>query len=295
LIEIKYDDHKNPSNAAQLEDYTRSCKKHKCKFIFLSQHIPPEHLPRKLPGNGKLLLFSDLAHKLLGNERSVGGMLRQFFVDRGLVMHRFEANDLANLKSFLFRLLNPWSGQGRSQNKDAMGGGAAEAFGNLLRNMNIIAKEVTANAHSRTPTIDFELEPWVKKREIQKEISENPKDPLPSAYNAKGGGNLSVFGRVRLDDTVRNWVQIEFGIGLEVNAGDRDFYPFTYAAVYGYAYKKFEGGFAHEYAPRRVLHDKQRAVAELKKRIREAIGLAINRTPPKNQIVKLKKFRNSLR
>jgi hypothetical protein len=45
---------------------------------------------------------------------------------------------------------------------------------------------------------------------------------------------------------------------------------------------------------KRILHDKLRAVTELKKRIAEAIEDAITRGSPKSQIAKLKEFRNAL-
>lgn len=90
LVEIKYDDHKNPKNAAQLEHYLKFCQKQNCKFIVLSQHLLPEDLRKKLPNRETLMLFSDLADKLKNSEGSMGGLLRRFFVDRGLVMHKFE-------------------------------------------------------------------------------------------------------------------------------------------------------------------------------------------------------------
>lgn len=288
LIEIKYDDHKNPSNAEQLDHYLKFCQKQNCKFVLLSQHVPPKDLLKKLPDKKALVLFSDLADKLKSSEESVGGLLKRFFFDRGLVMHKFEKKDLANLKSFLFRLLNPWGGQGRSQNKEAMGGGAAEAFGNLLRNMNIIAKEVAVNTSGRSPTIDFDLEPWVKPKQVQKDAKESPKAVSINAFNAKDGGTLSVYGRIRLDDTHKNWLQIEFGIGLEANSGDKDFYPFTHAAVYSYAFRD-EGSYVQKYASERILSDKRRTVAALKKRIGEAIERDIKRAS-KSNITKLKKF-----
>ncbi len=290
LVEIKYDDHKNPSNAEQLQHYLKFCQKQNCKFIFLSQHLPTEDLRKKMPSLETLVLFSDLADKLKSSEGSVGGLLRSFFVDRGLVMHKFESRDLANLKSFLFRLLNPWLGQGRSQTKDAMGGGAAEAFGNLLRNMNIIAKEVVPG---RFPTIDFELDPWVKPKQVQKDAKKDPKAASISAYYAKDGGYLSVFGRIRVDDYSSSWLQIEFGIGLEANSGDKDFHPFTFAVVHSYAFKD-ESSYKLKSTSAKILHDKQRAVTALKKRIKEAIDHAIKRSPPKSQIAKLRKFCNEL-
>ncbi len=294
VVEIKYDDHKSPSNAAQLTDYFRLCRKHDCELTFLTQHMPGHELRRRLTGSARLVLFSDLAEKLKNGDGAVRGLLRQFFVDRGLVMHKFERRDVANLTSFLFRLVNPWMGQGRSQSKDAMSGGVADAFGNLLKNMNIIAKEVVANIPGRSPTIDFELEPWVKPKRVQKEASKNPGAESVSAYDAKAGGQLSAFGRIRLDDTTSNWLQLEFGLGMETDLGDKNIYPFTFATVHSCVFKD-HSSYKYKYAPIRILHDKQRAVAAIRMRINEVIQHAIRRGPPKSQIAKLKRFQKTLR
>jgi hypothetical protein len=40
LIEIKYDDHRSPKNAGQLEDYVEYCReKNECKFIYLTGFV----------------------------------------------------------------------------------------------------------------------------------------------------------------------------------------------------------------------------------------------------------------
>jgi len=293
LVEIKYDDHRNPKNAAQVKDYLKFCRRENCKYVLLSQHLPPAHLRKGVPQKG-LVLFSDLADRLRSDDGSVGALLRRFFVDQGLVMHKFASRDLANLRSFLFRLFNPWLGSGRSHRKEAMsGGGAAEAFGHLLRNMNIIAKEVAADLPGRAPTIDFEVAPWVKPKLVQKIAEEDPDANSVNAYRAKAGGDLFVYGRIRLDDRSSSWLQVEFGIGLDVNPGDRDFSPLTFAGVYSNFFGG-EGSYSEKDAPMRVIYDKRRAVIALKKRINEVVQMAIKRAPPKAQAQKLRRFRDAL-
>lgn len=293
LVEIKYDDHRNPKNAAQFRDYRNFCQEQKCKFIALSQHLLPHELQKTVHGTNRLL-FSDLAGKLPNEENSASGMLRRFFVDRGLVMHMFRDQEMANLRSFLFRLLNPWGGQGRSQRKDAMAGGVAEAFGNFLKNMNIVAKEAVANAPGRNPTVDFELDPWVRPSRVLKGAKEEGDPVALNAWDAKAGGRLYVFGRTRLDDATRAWLQIEFGIGLEAHSGEKEIYPFTFAAVYSYAFRR-DGSYVQKYAGKRILYDKRKAVTELKNRINEVIAQATRRDAPKRDTAKLRKFRNAVR
>jgi hypothetical protein len=103
-----------------------------------------------------------------------------------------------------------------------------------------------------------------------------------------------VYGRTRLDDRSSSWLQIEFGIGFQVNAKDKDFHPFTFADVYSNAFK---GEFveARKSAKAGVLHNKQQAAIALKRRIDDAIERAIKRAPPRSQVAKLKKFRSALR
>jgi hypothetical protein len=292
LIEIKYDDHKSPTNAAQIEDYLKFCNKVGCRFILLSQHCLPRELLGRLPTKSSLQLFSDLASSLKDSDDSVGGLLRRFFVDRGLVMNEFKSRDLANLKSFVFRLFNPWGGQGRSHNKDAMDGGAAEAFGNLLKNMNIVAKEVATNESGRPPTIDFFFDPWINPKRISKEAGTNPgSDPI-SAAKSKAGGYLFVYGRIRLDDTSK-WLQIEFGVGIDVTQGSSDLTYFSYANIYSYALND-DGVYHHRKAGVRILYDKEVAVSALKERIEGVIDRACKRDLPKIQIAKLKRFKKNL-
>lgn len=289
LVEIKYEDHKSPRNAAQLADYLRFCRQKKCTFILLTQHLPPTNLKRRIPRGG-LLLYSDLADKLPSSEGSVGALLRRFFVDRGLVMHDFQTEDLANLKSLLYRLLNPWLGSGRSQRQDAMGGGGvADAFGNLLRNMNLIAKEVASNLPGRPPTIDFELDPWVRPNIIRKIAAEDPAADSVNAYRAKHGGCLYVYGRVRLDDTSKSWLQVEFGIGLKVNPGERNFHTSTFAVVYSNALGG-QAGYSERATSVTTLSDKRRAVTALRCRIHESIEEASHRPLPRSQLSKLRRF-----
>ena len=144
------------------------------------------------------------------------------------------------------------------------------------------------------PTIDFSLDPWVNPKQVQRDAKEDPEADSISASNAKDGGRLYVSGSSRLDDATGR-CYVEFGIALEVNSGDKDFHPFTYAMIAGGAFKNEEIIYEMKHAPMRILHDKPRAVTALKRRIVEAIEVAIRRGSPKGQIAKLKKFRNALR
>lgn len=294
LIELKYDDQKSPGNASQVDDYLKFCRKQgKCKFILLSQHHLPRELLEKLPEKGARLLFSDIADKLRGNEDSVAGMLRRFFIDRGLVMHKFQERDIGNLTSFAFRLLAPWGGQGRSQNKDAMSGGVAEAFGYLLKNMNIVTKEVAMHENGRAPTVDFYLEPRVNSKQVHKEVLANPGEEWITGDRFKAGGCLYVFGRIRLDDRSGHWLNIEYGIGLEVNHGDAELTGLSYATIYSNELKE-DSVYVQGGAGIRFLNDKTRAVTTLKALIHKAIERAIKSDISKVQINKLQRFKRNL-
>ena len=295
LVEIKYDDHKNPSNSAQLDDYLKYCARRNCKFISLSQHILPTTDRRKLSGSS-VLLFSDIAEYLDHADGATSGLLKRFFIDRGLIMHKFKNEDMDNLRAFVFRLLNPWLGQGRSQTKSGMSsGGVADAFGHVLKNMNIVSGEVVANASSRSPTIDFDLDPWMDTRRIRRTSEANSKDRSVSGYAAKSGGYLYVYGRNRLDDRSDSWLQVEFGFVFEANKGDRNLGLETFAIVYSNAL----GGDASQVnrsAPKRILSDKNIAVASIRRRIVEAAAHALKRNLlPKYQASRLKKYRDAMR
>ncbi len=286
LVEIKYEDQENPRNREQFKDYLRYSRKHRCKFICLTQHVLPEH-DRVLLQKWEMMLFSDLAERLRVSDSAVGGLLRRFFEDKGLVMHKFEKTDESHLKAFLFRFFNPYAGQGRSHTKEAMSGGVADAFGDLLRNMNIIAREVTAAFDGRT-TIDFSAEQWVYTQGIRKRAEEENHEEL-TTHGSKSGGQLWVYGNSVLDG--RKYLSVEFGLGLEVRASDSKIYPTTYASVY-----IGRKGIDSPLKPvgNRIIYDKPRAVAALKQRIREAIDKTLRSQLSAGHAKKLKVFRRAI-
>ena len=98
-------------------------------------------------------------------------------------------------------------------------------------------KEVAANEHGRSPSIDFSLEPWVNPKQVQKDAREEPEADSIDASNAKDGGFLYVYGRSRLDDATGRCF-VEFGIGQEVRSGDKNLHPITYARLSGGAFRK---------------------------------------------------------
>jgi hypothetical protein len=297
LIEIKYDDHKNPRNAAQLGDYLEYSRKTGCSFVYLTQHLPPEATRATLrQENRALLLFSDLADGLEQSENSVEGLLRRFFVDKGLVMHKFDAMDYGHLRSFLFRLFNPYGGQGRSHTKEGMSGGVADAFGDLLRNMNIIAREVTAEVvNQREPTIDFWAEPYVDKKRIQKEAGRDKHADITTS-GSRAGGYLWIYARSSLGADRRHWLNVEYGLCLEVLAKDRNMYAYTYALVGSDLLREDDyETYTQKPAGLRIVFDKARAVRALKERLCEAISKAQRlRVLPNNLSRRLSDFRRAI-
>jgi hypothetical protein len=284
MVEIKYDDHKNPSNAAQLEDYLTYVDRAGNDFLYLSQHLPPAHIRETLrERDGRLVLFSDLADRLEHSEDSVEGLLRRFFVDKGLVMHKFTNAEYGHLRSFMFRLFNPWGGAGRTHTKEGMSGAVADVFGDLLRNVNIVCREVMADVvdRKREPTIDFWAEPFVSAAKIKRKAKAARTAEI-TTEGSRAGGFLWVYGRSSFTNSRRHWMNIEFGVCLEVVPGDRNVYPHTFAQVNSSLLGGDEVAYSEKAAGQRILCDKVRAVAAVKQRLREAIKEAAKHSLPRS-------------
>jgi hypothetical protein len=205
LAEIKYDDHKNPKNAAQLKDYVEFCRKRELGFCYLTQHYPPSSDLAKVRGiRFRHLLFSDLAaaicarRKLL-SDRSIG-LLIEYLEDRGLLM---KTVDGVGLRKLMVRIFNPNHGQGRQQaNKDIVTS-VPESFATLLSNVQLLGDEIAHLIQNRRrPAVDFEVEPYgsLSKKKLR-DIS-NGQDDRSSIFFTKAGGALWVFFRITLTDGI---------------------------------------------------------------------------------------------
>lgn len=295
LVEIKYDDHKSPGNAAQLYDYLRYLRLTRGDFVYLTQHLPPEPIRHALKRSGRrLVLFSDLADRLQVNENSIEGLLRRFFVDKGLVMHGITEVEYGHLRSFMFRFFNPYRGGGRTHTKEGMGGAVADVFGDLLRNMNIIARQVTSNLtdYRREPTIDFWAEPYVNARRIRRQ-AENSNSSDVSTDEARAGGCLWIYARSPVVSDSRRWLILEFGFCLEVQPNDRTIYLSTFGQVISNLFDG-EGAYSQKPAGKSVLSDKNRATRSLKQRLQEVIDEVPIRQLPRRWANRLAAFRKAV-
>lgn len=92
LVEIKYDDHKSPTNAAQIEDYINFCRNKYCHFTYLTQYYPAKKDITLIKESGySHLLFSRFSAQLAEKSQSqLVNLFVAYLEDKGLSMKAVE-------------------------------------------------------------------------------------------------------------------------------------------------------------------------------------------------------------
>ncbi|MDH5414292.1 MAG: hypothetical protein OEW87_09150, partial [Flavobacteriaceae bacterium] len=133
FIEIKYDDHKNSKNSAQVDDYISYCKKNNCKFVYLTQYYPLADDIEKINESGNShMLFSEFADRLCSKHSTqLAMMFVEHLSDKGLMMKKI---DSSSLYKYLVRLFNPISGHNKIQKNSDMIEGIPSSFSTVMNN-----------------------------------------------------------------------------------------------------------------------------------------------------------------
>ena len=238
LAEIKYDDHQNLKNSAQLEDYVKFCKKTKIKFLYLTQFFPPYTDINYLNKNGyPHELFSDFAIKIINKNLSELSILFvDFLRDKGLMMENITPEYIGK---FLVRLFNPYSGQRVHSNIDMIQN-IPEAFSGIMTNINVISQEISQHiVANRSPSVDFHVNPIFKftKNNIQKLLDENIRGKItyePTAEE-RNGGELYIYARTSLKEKSEenDWFNIEFGFCFSIKTKTKNHITELYSNIRG--------------------------------------------------------------
>lgn len=239
LVEIKYDDHKSPTNAAQIEDYIQYCKSESCHFCYLTQYSPAKRDIDLIKESGcSHLLFSNFSSQLADRSQSqLVKLFIEYLEDKGLSM---KTVDSENLYKYLVRLFNPVSKQGKIQSNYSMVDGIPNSFQSLMNNISVISQELSQAIESkRSPVIDFRLWPYFKfsKKEIKEMLEGDQIDAnCFLSDNNKNGGELLAFARSIIIDKgadQSDWLYVEYGYKLVIKKGEKEFVTHLYAHVYG--------------------------------------------------------------
>lgn len=236
LVEIKYDDHLNEKNHAQLADYIDYCRAKSLSFIYLTQYYPPKQDIDLVKESGfSHILFSQLALELnKKNTNQVTQLFISYLEDRGLIMKNIKTESIYKL---LVRLFTPISNQGKIQNNKAMIDEIPSALQALMNNMSILSIEISRYVDvKRIPVIDFRF--WPSFKFTKKDLRELLDDEDHSGYLGmeKNGGEMCIFAQSVIIDTNDNkddYLYIRYGYSLIIEKGQQDYTTFLYAQIFG--------------------------------------------------------------
>ena len=165
LIEVKFEDHKNPSNHAQIKDYLKYIgKNNSILFLCMSAfRLLPED-QELLDSEEQFLLFSNYVEKLNQQNQKKHDpavkMLIDFFKERGMMMQDI---DEKLMKKMMIRFFKPHKGEGKQQGNRDMIEGIPSTLSALMQNIRIISYDLQNIIGSRTSArIDFTLLPEFK-------------------------------------------------------------------------------------------------------------------------------------
>lgn len=292
FVELKYDDHRNPGNHAQLADYAWFRKKHNIELILLTKYA----LDAATPSSGiKTLRFDELATRLqvIRKASPVAGLLADYFQEQGLVMQTIEAIPLGRLMA---RLFNPRDGMGKQQGNHSMVHEIPAVFSALMGNMEIISREISQKTGAKRTAIDFSLVPSISSS-VTKLIDEDvsKKKPVRIEQKYKSGGELYVFARQTINQAVSSKKQdsdlyLEYGYCIEIKRGKGSAEPLFYAGIYWKSPAKGEG-WDYEFEYRKAscpsMSDKAKASKALPSLIRSVVVEVKKQGLSKSQLSRL--------
>ncbi|HLF95913.1 MAG TPA: hypothetical protein VI457_02110 [Methylococcaceae bacterium] len=277
LVEIKYEDHKQPTNAAQLMDYIAYSSKHGVPFVYLTQYYPPSSdLDALRESQSRHFLYSDIAQEL-DQKNHLSRLLIEYFKENGLM---YEQIDIELLGKLLIRFFNPQRGHGKIRNIEHMTNLIPETFRQVLQNMRLLSSEIRhcfvgIDEKSRQPSIDFCLQPKYNKKKIAALVKDSESfDDIEPDSPARSGGRLCVYAMQSLysgQDRDNNWLYVEYGFLFNMDVGLSEPSIDCYAKVLGKNIK--DEIYDDKRCKANVLMDKGKAVSDL----RHVIGSVFER------------------
>lgn len=297
LAEIKYDDHNDQKNSAQLEDYVEYSMEKEVDFLYLTQYYPPASDIEMVRNSGFThLLFSEISEKMMARGGPLTNLFIDYLKDRGLVMEIVPSEQLYKL---LVRFFNPIRGQKVQRNRD-MVQNIPDAFSSLFTNMSVITQELGRHfGTNRSPAIDFTLKPsYEMPRPRINSMYEQPEKGVVRYFpelKEKDGGELLVFARSKLPNKHKkdNYTYIKFGFIFSIERASIDYKSNLFVDIYGrdlfglHSCKKKIGN--------SIVSDKKKCLSHFKALLTGAVESAIvDDGIRKNQALYLKKVRDSI-
>jgi hypothetical protein len=235
LLEIKYEDHRNPDNKAQFADYVAASTQQCCGFTILTQYLLPIS-----PPNTRVVLFSDFARHIRANhalyQNPVSRMFVEYVEDRNLM---FKKPPEDHLRMLMAKLFNPWGKNGVIGTRTNVTVNIPDAFKDVLNNAAAVLQHVAPKiaAKNGRQSTNFYLSPWVV---LDGKVTGKDRELDDSEKN---GGILWTYGSYPLlKDKRGQWLlSVQAGLFYQIEKGGGKVKRGTYAELLGQTVSKVEG------------------------------------------------------
>lgn len=262
LLEIKCED--KPLDG-QLESYIYYVKSHKnTEFLYLTKHLPSSEDLQKIskdPKHAKHMLFSEFLSILLKKDKiqnnPFGKAYLQCLKEEGYMYEKLDEDSVKKLLVRFF-LPNGRNGAGSIRSEENMLVNFPDSFRNLLNNMSILNDEIKPFFEGKRISIDFSMHPQTKEND--------------DGWD-KIGGDFYVYAYGPIFNDGKNWVNVEYGIGLTIECVDKK--PRMESFVYGKIYSKKKWEFRYSSAEFNVISDKKQMVKIIKKKLIDALSAGL--------------------
>ncbi len=247
LLEIKYEDHKSPHNAAQLDDYIKYSKVNNVQFTYLTKHMPPPEDLQRLEMH-RHLSYRAFSQAVEGDSDRgpIGELFCTFMRESGIMYQADLDRDsllLLIAKSCHFR---NQTGFGKLTSRKRISEDVPNTLQGLVGNVNVLADRLydayQQKIFSVRPYTHFSMQPILKMSSLEQAISkikyeDEDEDEMPLESKAVFAGNLFVYfeGSIPASNRDKDYLYLEGGYSFRVDPGKKTdaLKQWIYAAIHG--------------------------------------------------------------
>lgn len=177
IIEVKYHDHKNERNHAQIADYLKFCGKRKIPFLVITKNRLPDNDEKQIKKHkfASIVSYSQLVHKMSKyhskDSSAISKLVQSYFEEESLM---FAKICKADLQLLLISALNVHNrhGLGRQLSRERIVK-AADALRRLIENVTLLGDEIhysymESNVFPKRPSAGFYFAPEFSKKAVSK-------------------------------------------------------------------------------------------------------------------------------
>jgi|GEM_PF-3533475 len=184
IIEVKYHDHKNERNHAQIADYLKFCGKRKIPFLVITKNRLPDNDEKQIKKHkfASIVSYSQLVHKMSKynskDSSAISKLVQSYFEEESLMFAKICKADLQLLLISALHVHNR-HGLGRQLSRERIVK-AADALRGLIENVTLLGDEIhysyMDNVFPKRPSAGFYFSPEFSKKvesKVMKDLEED--------------------------------------------------------------------------------------------------------------------------